>query len=52
MLKTYRLSLKTRYALLKQMYSTLASKNGKGSFFRPLIFEFYADEQAYEEEII
>lgn len=40
---TYRSSLKTRYALLKQMYSIFAAKKGRGSFFRPLTFEFYSD---------
>jgi alpha-glucosidase (family GH31 glycosyl hydrolase) len=37
------LSLRTRYALLKQLYSWLVISKGKGSFFRPLGFEFYED---------
>lgn len=44
-LKTAQISIKQRYSLLKQLYSILVDLNGKGSFFRPLYFEFYEDEQ-------
>ena len=40
-IETSRKSLKTRYSLLKQMYTWLLMKKGKGTFFRPLGFEFY-----------
>lgn len=30
----------------------MVMKKGKGSFFRPLSFEFYEDENVYDEEII
>lgn len=52
LLKTSKKSLKTRYALLKQLYTILLDKKGKGSFFRPLIFEFYRDEEAYDQETV
>lgn len=42
----------TRYSLLKQLYTFMVMKKGKGSFFRPLSFEFYEDENVYDEEII
>lgn len=38
LLETSRASLKTRYALLKQLYSFMTAKKGKGSFFRPIAF--------------
>jgi alpha-glucosidase (family GH31 glycosyl hydrolase) len=47
LLETSRLSLYQRYSLLKQMYSTLLELNGTGSFYRPLVFEFYHDPQAF-----
>ena len=49
LLVTSRVSLKTRYALLRYMYSILVSKKGKGSFFRPLNFEFSLDERVYDD---
>lgn len=48
LLETSRESLKTRYALLKHMYSVMVIKKGKGSFFRPISFEFPLDESCYE----
>lgn len=51
-LQTSLLSLKTRYALLKQMYTWLVLKKGKGSFFRPLGFEFYGDEVAFVDFVM
>jgi hypothetical protein len=48
-LDTSRLSLKTRYALLKQLFSIMVIKKGKGSFFRPIGFEFYDDKEAFVE---
>lgn len=41
LLDTSRESLKTRYALLKSMYTVMVMKQGKGSYFRPISFEFY-----------
>lgn len=32
------------------MYTTLVNLNGTGSFFRPIIFEFYDDSLAFEDE--
>ena len=52
LLDTSLLSMRTRYALLKQFYSWLVLKKGKGSFFRPLTFEFYLDEECYEASVI
>ncbi len=52
LLETSRASLKTRYALLKQLYTIYLEKRGKGSFYRPITFEFFDDEQAYEKEFI
>lgn len=52
LLQTSRESLKTRYALLKYMYTVMVMKKGKGSFFRPISFEFVADEGALEEEFL
>ena len=43
LLETSRFSLKTRYALLKQLFSVMVMKQGKGSFFRPIGFEFFSD---------
>ena len=34
------------------MYTVMVSKQGKGSFFRPLNFEFPLDEKVYDEETI
>lgn len=34
------------------MYSTLVDMNGTGSFYRPIIFEFPTDVQAYIEKYI
>ncbi len=42
----------TRYCLLKQLYTFMVMKKGKGSFFRPLSFQFFDDENVYDEEII
>jgi hypothetical protein len=36
---------------LKQLYSILVDLKGKGSFFRPLFFEFFEDENTYEDEV-
>ena len=52
LMDTARESLKTRYALLKHMYTVMVLKKGKGSFFRPLNFEFPLDENVYEDETI
>ena len=48
LLETSRDSIKTRYALLKQLYTIYLSKKGKGSYYRPISFEFFDDENAYE----
>lgn len=34
------------------MYSIMVEKKGRGSYFRPLNFEFSLDEKVYEDEII
>ena len=34
------------------MYTVMVSKKGKGSFFRPLNFEFPLDEKVYDDETI
>lgn len=50
--ETSRRSLKTRYALLKQMYTWMVMKKGKGSFFRPVFFQFYQDSVCFNEAIM
>ena len=44
-------NIKIRYSLLRYMYSQffLISLNEKGSFFKPLMFEFPDDETSYED---
>ena len=35
--------LRDRYSMLKQIYTEFIVKNGTGSIYRPLFFEFYKD---------
>ena len=44
-------SINIRYSLLRYMYSQffLISLNDKGSFFKPVMFEFPEDEASYED---
>lgn len=51
-MKTAQISIKQRYSLLKQLYSILVDLNGKGTFFRPVYFEFYNDTETIKDEII
>lgn len=44
-------NLKLRYALLKYMYSLFINKRGIGTIWRPLFFEFPADNTAFLDEI-
>ena len=34
------------------MYTTLVNKNGTGSFFRPIFFEFFDDSRAFYEDFV
>lgn len=34
------------------MYSFMVAKKGRGSFFRPISFEFHQDQEAYTEEYL
>ena len=34
------------------MYTTLLNKNGMGSFYRPIFFEFYEDSRAYIDSYV
>ena len=34
------------------MYTTLVNKNGTGSFYRPIFFEFYDDSRAFYEDFV
>ena len=49
-LKIINKSIKLRYSLIRYIYSQffLISLNEKGSFFKPLMFEFPDDETSYE----
>ena len=47
LIETSRIVLNERYALLKQLYSELVALNGTGTFYRPLFFEFYDDEETF-----
>ena len=49
-LQTSKLSLNLRYSLLKQYYSVFVKSKGMGSIYRPLNFEFPADEETYKPE--
>jgi alpha-glucosidase (family GH31 glycosyl hydrolase) len=37
---------------LKQLYSVLVDLNGKGTFFRPVYFEFPEDAETLKDDII
>ena len=47
-----RVNLKLRYSLLKQFYSILMKKGGKGAFWKPLFFAFPSDKRLYSDEVI
>ena len=46
-LETSRQSLNLRYSILKFYYSQFVQRNGQGTIFRPLFFEFPDDENLY-----
>ena len=50
--ETSRISLKTRYSLLKQMYTWMVRKGGTGSFFKPIFFEFHEEVIAYNSLVV
>ena len=52
MLLTAQISLRQRYSLLKQLYTTLLNLNGAGSFYRPIFFEFFEDTLAFNEDYV
>jgi len=43
-LETSRIALDLRYSILKYYYSLFVAKNGTGTIFRPVFFEFPADQ--------
>jgi alpha-glucosidase (family GH31 glycosyl hydrolase) len=49
MTKTYRESVKLRYSILKWFYSLFILARGRGSVWKPLIFEFPKEEILYKE---
>lgn len=50
-LRTAKLSLDFRYSIIKQYYSIFLKNKGLGSIFRPLFFEFPADEECYKDSV-
>jgi len=46
---TARVSLKLRYAILKWYYSLFIQTNGRGSVFKPLMFEFPDENELYDK---
>lgn len=49
-LETARVSIKQRYALLKHYYGLFLERQGRGTVFRPLFFEFPNDTNLYDSQ--
>eukprot|EP01015_Nassula_variabilis_P014972 TRINITY_DN2245_c0_g1_i5.p1 TRINITY_DN2245_c0_g1~~TRINITY_DN2245_c0_g1_i5.p1 ORF type:complete len:250 (+),score=49.85 TRINITY_DN2245_c0_g1_i5:66-815(+) len=49
---TSRIALKVRYSLLKYYFTQFLIKNGTGTVFRPLFFEFPLDSNLYDNRIM
>lgn len=50
-MKSAQNNLKLRYALLKYYYSIFVAKRGLGTIFKPLFFEFPADNNLYVDDL-